>query len=82
MSKMSSSEELIRKYFTDGYSYLEIVAFLAIQHKVFMSLSTLKRRLKELSLRRRVPVGSEDRPAIKEEVATIPVINTSDLFTF
>ena len=46
--------ELIRKYFQQGFTYLEILKFLKL-HGLELSLSTLKRRLCCLGLRRRLP---------------------------
>ena len=47
-----SEEELISNYFKQGYSNKEIMEFLKL-HGVVLSLSTLKRRLRNLGLRRR-----------------------------
>ena len=41
-----------RTYFHQGYEYEVIRDFLEIQHEIVMSLSTLKRRLKEYGLSR------------------------------
>lgn len=53
-----SEEELISNYFKQGYSNKEIMEFLKL-HGVVLSLSTLKRKLKNLGLRRRF--NQEDR---------------------
>ncbi|XP_057292231.1 uncharacterized protein LOC130614788 [Hydractinia symbiolongicarpus] len=62
-------EELIESYFLDGYTNVEILGFLAIQHNIYISVSTLKRRLKEKNLRRSISKQNEDRAAIGAEVA-------------
>ena len=43
-------DSLVISYFGQGYSNLEIMSFLAIQHKVYLSLSTLKRTLSRVAL--------------------------------
>ena len=65
-------EELISKYFRQGYKNLEMLEILNIKHKMPLSLSTLKCLLKGMGLRRR---GPEDQPAliktaIEEELLT------------
>ena len=65
-------EELIFKYFRQGYKNLDMLEILNIKHKMPLSLSTLKRLLKGMGLRRR---GPEDQPAliktaIEEELLT------------
>ena len=49
----ATRDELIFRYFNQGYSNKEILAFLLHQHEIKISISTLKRRLKDLGLRRR-----------------------------
>ncbi len=69
----SNTDELIQNYFNQGYTNLEIIEFLSL-HDVTLSLSTLKRRLQDLQLRRRssshVHVVSADelKLAIQEEL--------------
>ena len=46
-------EELIRYYFYKGFTYEEICKFLSQYHNKEMSLSTLKRHINRLGLRRR-----------------------------
>ena len=46
---------LIRYYFYKGFVYEEIRLFLSKYHGEEMSLSTLKRRVKQLGLKRRNP---------------------------
>ena len=46
-------EELIRKYFADGYSYFDIIATLNSRHSIQISLRQLKRLLKRYGLFRR-----------------------------
>ena len=58
---------LIRSYFNHGYSNGEILEYLRL-HNIDISLSTLKRRLSSMQLRRRQPPGSEDRSEAKAEI--------------
>ena len=51
-------KELVLKYFREGYSYKSIVRFLEEVHGIFISVSTLKRILRTLGLRRRTQVTS------------------------
>lgn len=46
-------EEHVRLYFELGLSNAEILAFLALAHRTIISMSTLKRTLRRLKLRRR-----------------------------
>ena len=50
--------ELIRLYFSDGYSYKSIVEFLYVVHNILLSIRHLKRIL---ARRRRVPILSHGR---------------------
>ena len=62
-------EELIRYYFNQGFTYVEICFFLSKNHGIDLSQSTLKRRLKTLGLRRR---NSEyDLPLLRDAVRSI-----------
>ena len=47
------TDSIIRSYFEKGFSYRLILYFLVAYHGIRMSLSTLKRRLRRLNLRRR-----------------------------
>ena len=47
------TDSIIRSYFEKGFSYRLILCFLVAYHGIRMSLSTLKRRLRRLNLRRR-----------------------------
>lgn len=47
----------IKKYYNDGFSCVEILEFLAKYHGYNISLSTLKRRLREQGLHKRALVG-------------------------
>ena len=51
--KMANEKELIEQYFQSGYENKVIVDILRSQHGIFMSLSTLKRRLQDYGLKRR-----------------------------
>ena len=48
-----SRDRLIREYFVRGFSYRLILCFLTAVHGVRISLSTLKRTIRRLDLRRR-----------------------------
>ncbi|ROL50293.1 hypothetical protein DPX16_19097 [Anabarilius grahami] len=54
---------LIQKYFSEGHTYDVILDFLGTKHNIFLSLSTLKRRLRNAGLTRRTdytPSGTVD----------------------
>ncbi|KAL3984517.1 hypothetical protein ACER0C_016142 [Sarotherodon galilaeus] len=65
-----SIEDLIQKYFRDGYSYNEILDILASKHKQKISLTTLKCKLRSLSLSRKKHYSAQAliRAAIIEEL--------------
>ena len=46
-----AEDEVIIKYFYQGYTNLEIVAFINDVHNWNISLSTLKRRLRKMNLK-------------------------------
>ena len=46
-------DALIKQYVGNGFTYLEIVELLKRRHKYSISLSTLKRRLRHLGIKRR-----------------------------
>ena len=46
-------DQLVCQYFSQGMTYVEIVAFLLSQHRVCISLSTVKRILARLGIKRR-----------------------------
>ena len=46
-------DALIKQYVGNGFTYLEIVELLKCRHKYSISLSTLKRRLRHLGIKRR-----------------------------
>ena len=66
-------DDIIPKYFNDGFSYLEIVELLNHVHDFEISLSTLKMWLKDNNLKRR-PLAAvrssneEIRQAVQEEL--------------
>ena len=64
----SSIDQLITKYFSEECSNIEIVAYLNFHHGIMISLSTVKRRLSGLGLRRRVPKGCENRDEVVDEI--------------
>ena len=47
--------DLIRKYFFKGFKYREICLFLERNHECVVSMTTLKRKVKQFGLRRRMP---------------------------
>ena len=51
--KTTSQINIIESYFNGGYQYTELVGLLEKYHGVTITLSTLKRKLREYSLRRR-----------------------------
>lgn len=53
MSAELTEADLIHKYFSEGHTYEVILDFLATKHNIFLSLSTLKRRLRNAGLTRR-----------------------------
>ena len=66
-------DDTILKYFNDGFSYLEIVELLNYIHDFQISLSTLKRLLKDKNLKRRPlaavrSANEEIRQAVQEEL--------------
>ena len=67
VNEVDSRKSLIERYFNQGCSNIEILAFLSLQHNIFISLSTLKRDLASLGLRRRVG-GEEDKNEIMEVI--------------
>ena len=56
-----------------------MLGMLAKYNKFVMSLSTLKRYLKRLELRRRVPHGYESRDLVRDEVSEQLVVSGSNL---
>ena len=58
---MANEKELIEQYFQHGYKNKVIVDILRSQHGIFMSLSTLKRRLQDYGLKRRGVDINENR---------------------
>ena len=52
---LASRDRLIQEYFYQGYPYQLILCFLYFVHGISLSLRQLKRILKRLSLRRRLP---------------------------
>ena len=59
---------LITRYYEQGYTNVEILTFLYVQHNIQISLSTLKSSLSSIGLRRWIPESSEDRDEISEEI--------------
>ena len=63
-------EKLIVEYHAQGFTNFEILSFLRIHHNITISISTLKRILAKLCLRRRYPNGSENREELKQVLET------------
>ena len=59
-------ESIISFYFTRGYTYEVITEFLAKFHGITMCVRTLKNRLRQLNLRRRLP--SFDMEVVREQI--------------
>ena len=64
----ANEDSLIEYYFHEECSNIEILAFLNLKHNINISLSTVKRRLRSLGLRRRVPRGYLNNEYVREEV--------------
>ena len=56
----TAREVLIQQYFSQGMTNVEILSFLAVQHGNGISLSTLKRILAKLGLKRRPGTAGND----------------------
>ena len=70
-SNRIEEDEMIVGYFIQGYTNLEIVAFINDVHGQNISLSTLKRRLRNMGLKRRcetVPTDEELREVLLKEL--------------
>ena len=65
----NDDEELIRYYFYKGFTYLDICRFLSQYHGIEMSLSTLKRRMKQLNLQRQNPEYNID--SVRNEIVAL-----------
>ena len=65
-----SCEELITRYFRQGFVYEKILLFLSNYHGIHMSLRTLKAKLKSLGLQRRSNAADMDvlRDRIQREL--------------
>ena len=46
------ASHIIAEYFNEGHSYKVILQFLSVHHGVNISLRTLKRRLRDMALKR------------------------------
>ena len=58
LGQVPHQDNIIRHYFEMGFSYQLILCFLLAIYGVYISLSTLKRSLRRLNLRRRGPYTS------------------------
>ena len=71
---MESTEEgLIKEYFYMGFEYKEILSILIERHKIWLSLSGLKKRLKILGLTRRNSQLTEEQ--LKGQISELPLTN-------
>ena len=66
VSGNTEEESIISYYFTRGYTYEVITEFLAKFHGITMCVRTLKNRLRQLNLRRRLP--SFDMEVVREQI--------------
>ena len=66
VSDHPEEESIISNYFSRGCTYEVITEFLAKFHGITMSVRTLKNRLKQLNLRRRLP--SFDMAVVREQI--------------
>ena len=76
---MASLDELLRYYFSWKLTNVEMLGMPSKYNKCVMSLFTLKRYLKELGLRRRLPYGYETRDLVRDEVSKQLVGSDSNL---
>ena len=53
-------DDFIQKDFFKGFTYREICMFLERNHECVVSITTLKRKVKQLGLRRRMPCYNID----------------------
>ena len=72
---MSQLEELIFKYFDDGFWYKEILEFLEFFHDYSFSLSSLKRILRRNNKKRRALRCSQQElsDAVERELLVVPI---------
>ena len=68
-AEQDSEESLIRYCFFRGFDYKEIILLLLKNHRIEMSLRTLKRRIKSYGLRRQQPEHNIDQ--VRASVPTI-----------
>ena len=68
-AEQDSEESLIRYCFFRGFDYKEIILLLLKNHRIEMSLRTLKRRIKSYGLRRQQPEYNIDQ--VRASVPTI-----------
>ena len=52
-----SRNDIIRAYFERGYSYKDICAFLQTLHNITLSVAGLKKALRRMCLKRRLPLN-------------------------
>ena len=66
VSNDPEEESIISYYFSRGYTYEVITEFLAKFHGITMCVRTLKNRLRQLKLRRRMPYFDMD--VVREQI--------------
>ena len=69
MADAQEEENIIKEYFNGGFKYEEIIEFLSKNHSITMSITTLKRRLKQYGLQRKN--ADYDIDLVREEIRTI-----------
>ena len=62
---LNARSAIITQYFNQGFSNEEILSFLSMYHGISISLSTLKRLLSRLGLRRRISRDLENEDEIR-----------------
>ena len=70
-NKSETLEEILKHYFNKGIHYRKIVVYLKNYHNIGMSLSTLKRHLRSMGLKRNqwVPIDASIRRIIESEIS-------------
>ena len=61
-------DNLIQQYFKDGYTYDEIRSFLRLRHDVELTPDQLRKRLKDMGLRRRGANIESSLEAVEEAI--------------
>ena len=67
-ANFSNLNRLLEYYFNCGFAYREIIEFLKVYHNENVSLSTVKRKFKEMGLSRR-SIVTQRTPDVEVEAA-------------